>query len=212
MEVNLDKIIKHKLSLEGYLICWCLYNEESSILLNYVNNVNKIPIHIFSNLVSEGWLLWSGDIISSDPSKSGYNLDNIELTEKFSKEVLEVISNKNLTFDECFQQLRDHYPIKAGNSERRLHGDLERCKNLYKTTIIKNGKIDDELHSVILQCINFEINLRSKAKSLEYFQLLATWLSQKTWKLYIEDVEEVIRKNGFVSKKEENSGGFSEDV
>ncbi len=205
MEVNIEKLLKHCLSLEGYFICYSLYNEQETLLENYVRKVNKIPSHIFNKLVTDGWLLYSGNTIKPD-----YNLDNIELTNRFSKDILCVIENKNLTFDECFQQLREHFPIKAGNSERRLHGDLTRCKNLYKTTIIKNGRINEELHSVILQCINFEINLKTKNRSLDYFQLLATWLSQKTWELYKSDVEELIKRNGFVDKK--TIGGFTEDV
>ena len=195
MEVNIEKLIKHCLSLEGYFILFSLYNEEETLLENYVKKVNKIPSHIFNKLVEDGWLLYSGDIV-----KPSYDLTNIELTNRFSKDILCVIENKNLTFDQCFQQLREHFPIKAGNSGRRLQGDLARCTNLYKTTIVKNGRIDEELHSVILQCINFEINLRTKNRSSEYFQLLATWLSQKTWELYKEDVENLIKKNGFVDK------------
>ncbi len=196
MEINLEKLIKHSLNLEGYFILYSLYNQREDLLESYVKKVNKIPSNIFNRLVTDGWLNYSGDKVDIS-----YNLDNIELTERFSKEILMVISNKGLTFDEYFQQLREHFPVKAGNSDRRLHGDLVRCKNLYKTTIVKNGRIDEELHSVILQCVNFEINLRTKNKSLDYFQLLATWLSQRTWELYKEDVEILIKKNGFVDKK-----------
>ena len=204
MEVNLEKLISLSLSLEGFLVLYCLYNEEEANLLKYIVKVNKIPSLIFNKLVSDGWLIYSGDMVKPD-----YNLNNIELTDRFSKEIMEIQPNKvSLSFDECFQQLREHYPIKAGNSERRLHGDLTRCKNLYKTTIVKNGKINEELHSVILQCINFEVNLKTKSRSLDYFQLLATWLSQRTWELYIKDVEELIRKNGFVDKNGENRGNI----
>ncbi len=206
MEVNLEKLIKYSLNIEGFLVLYCIYNEKEVELVKYITKINKIPLLVFNNLVKDGWLLYSGDKVKLD-----YNLTNIELTDRFSKEIMGIQPNKaSLTFDECFQQLREHFPIKAGNSDRRLHGDLARCKNLYKTTIVKNGRINEELHSVILQCINFEINLRTKNRSLEYFQLLATWLSQRTWELYKSDVEELIRKNGFVDKK--SIGGFTEDV
>jgi len=199
MEVNIERLIKFSLSIEGYFICYCLYNEKEDELLRYITKVNKIPSNVFDQLIGGEWITYSG--------KDGkYTVDNIELTERFSRDILMIIPHKNMSFDECFQQLREHYPIIAGNSGRRLHGDLARCINLYKTTIVKNGRINDELHSVILQCVNFEINLRTKNKSLDYFQLLATWLSQKTWELYKDDVENLIKKNGFVDKNRDNDG------
>ena len=207
MEINIDKCLEYKLPFEGFFVLMCLYNDEKDKITNYVVNVNKIPTHVFNLLVKNGYI-----ICSSKSTPILYTLENIELTEKFGKDVLKVIANKNISFDDAFQQLREHYPVKAGNSERRLHGDVARCKKLYQSAIVKNGKVDEELHSTILQCINFEVKLRHKNRSSEYFKLLATWLQQKEWELYIKDVEELIKRDGYVDKKSELGGGFSDEV
>jgi len=192
MQVNIDKLLKLKIPLEAYFILWCIYNEEVDALANYINNNKSIPINIYELLSNDNWLIFTGET---------NDLNNVELTDKFAKEFLGIINyNGTLTFDDAFQQLRDHFPIKAGNSERRLQGNPEKCKNLYKSIIIKNGRIDEALHSLILQCVNYEINLRTKAKSLEYFKLMTTWLNQREWELYKLEVEEIIRKDGFIDK------------
>jgi len=206
MKVDLGKVLSLKLSLEGYFVLYCIYNKEGDILLNYVSNVNKIPSLVFKSLIDDGYLIYFGE-----PSVSPkYNLDNIKLTDKYQKVVLGVTNLKNISFDDAFQQLRDHYPSKAGLSDRRLHSDLIRCQNLYKTAIVKNGVVNEELHSVILQCINYEINLRHKNKSLEYLKMLPTWLSQKDWEMYIDDVEKLIKNGKFIEARVD-SNDYKED-
>lgn len=203
MNIDVDKLIEFKLPLDAWLILICLHNEEQDILKNYVTNVNKIPTKIFKDLINEGWLKTSA-------KDDTFTLDNISITDKFGKEILGISNVSGVTFAEAFEQLRDHYPSQAGKSERRLKGNVARCKTLYQNIITKNGVIDEELHSMILQCINYEIKIRTKNRSLDYFQMLATWLQQRTWEVYLKDVEEEIKKNGSVSK--DTFGGFTTDI
>jgi hypothetical protein len=140
-----------------------------------------------------------------------YTLDNLELTERFGKEVLGVSQKSNLTFDECFQQLREHYPLKTP-SGRRLHHDLERSKRLYKALIFKVGRVDDKLHSLILQCTNFIVKEKTKTNSLEYLKMLPTYLQQQEWTTVQEEVEKMIKNNQYVDKfSQSDSGGNLEN-
>lgn len=184
----------------SYFICICLYNEEQDILVSYINQVDKIYTKDFLFLIDNGY-------IEDVPDNISIKIEDLILTSKFKSDVLGIADVKNITFDVAFEQLREHYPIKAGNTERRLHGDINRCKALYKNAITKNGRIDEELHSVILQCINYEIMIRSKSRSLDYFQLLATWLQQQTYNLYIKDVNDLIKNKGFVDKPNFDNDG-----
>lgn len=186
--------------LYSYFICICLYNEEQDILVSYINQVDKIFTKDFLFLIDNGY-------IEDVPDNNSIKIEDLILTSKFKSDVLGIADVKNITFDVAFEQLREHYPIKAGNTERRLHGDINRCKVLYKNAITKNGRIDEELHSVILQCINYEIMIRSKSRSLDYFQLLATWLQQQTYNLYIKDVNDLIKNKGFVDKPNFDNDG-----
>jgi len=206
MEVNIEKLIELKLSLEGYFILNCLYNEEGNLLERYCkNSIYKIPTRVFEQLKGEGY-------IEVKEGTKDFTLDNMTLTDKFKLEVLGMKDLQATTFDIAFQQLREHYPTKTPNG-RRLHQDLDRCKRLYKGIICPVNKlVDEELHSLILQCVNFIVNQKKKTKSEEYYQLLPTFLQQRNWETVQEDVEELIKRNGFVEKKGENKGGFMEDV
>jgi hypothetical protein len=204
MEVNIDKLISSKLSLEGYFILWCLYNEESGKLTGYCNaSEYKIPTRVFEQLVKDEYIEFKGE--------KDFTLDNMVLTDKFKTDVLGLKDLKATSFDVAFQQLREHYPTVTPNG-RRLHQDVERCKKLYKNVICPLGKVDEELHSMILQCINFILNQKRKDRSLDYLQMLPTFLSQKNWESVMSDVDALIKKNGFVEKKREGSGGFMDDV
>lgn len=202
MNIEVEKLIKFKLPIDAYLVLHCLHNQEGEFLKNYVLNVKKIDTSVFKNLIRDGWL-------KSTSTNDTFTLENIEITNRFANEILKVPNSKNISFDVAFEQLRDHYPTQAGKTGRRLQGDIARCKRLYSNTIMSNGIINEELHSTILQCINFEIKIRTNKGSLDYFQMLATWLQQKTWELYVKDVEQQIKKDGFVSG---DTNGFTTDI
>jgi hypothetical protein len=205
MKEVVERCITHKISIVQYMICYLLYNDEQAQLVNYCVNNLKIETKEFLWLIDEGYL-------EEVKNRKLIEINDLVLTNKFASEILKIVDTKNITFETAFNQLRDHYPVKAGNSERRLQGDVERCKRLYKNIIIKNGKLDEELHSVILQCINYEIKMKTKSKSLEYFKLLTTWLHQKEYELYYDDVINIIKKSGAVDKESGNGNGFVEDV
>lgn len=203
MEIDVDKLIELKIPLDGWLVLWTLHNEEQDVLSNYVNNVNKIPTKIFKDLINEGWL----ETTSTDDT---FTLQNINITDKFSKEILGIVPTNGLTFSEAFEQLRDTYPTKAGTSERRLQGNVARCKSLYEKIIMKGNVLDEELHQEILLCIHYEIKTKTKTRSLEYFKMLATWLQQREWELYIDEVRKLVKDNGGITPQ--TNSGFTKDV
>ncbi len=198
MNEIIERCIKYRINLYQYFILNSLYNEEGYKIVDYCINVDKIPTKDFLYLIDNGYLEEVKD-------RKLIEINDLILTDKFASEILKIANTKNITFDVAFNQLREHFPTKAGNSERRLQGEVERCKRLYKSTIVKNGKLDEELHSVILQCINYEVRVKTKSRSMEYFKLLATWLSKEEWRLYYDDVVEIIKKEGSVGGNTDNS-------
>lgn len=197
MHIDVEKMINLGLSLESLFVLHCLHNEGREYLLKYSKEVNKFQTKMFLDLIKEGW-------IKSTAVDNVFTFDNIELTEKYQSEYLNIKIVKGITFETAFEQLREHYPIKAGNSERRLQGDVARCKRLYQNVVVQHGMVNEELHSEILQCVDYEKRVRAKDRSSEYFQMLATWLQQKTWELYLNDVKNLILKNGSIG----NSSNF----
>lgn len=204
MKEVIERCIANKINLYGYFILNSLYNEEGSKIVEYCLNVDKILTRDFLWLIDNKYLEEVKD-------RKSIEINDLILTNKFASEILKIANTRNITFDVAFDQLKEHFPIKAGNSERRLQGNVDKCKNLYKATIVKNSVVDEELHSVILQCINYEIKTRIKGRNLDYFQLLETWIRQKTWQLYYDDVIEIIKKSGSVNRGSVDNGDEGEN-
>lgn len=204
MKEVVERCLSHKIDLYAYMVLYLLYNEESEKIVEYCISVDKINTKSFLWLIDNGYL-------EEVKNRKLIEISDLILTDKFSSEILKITNTKNITFKQAFEQLRDHYPTKAGNSERRLQGQVDKCKVYYKNIIVKNGILDEELHSVILQCINYEIKMKTKSRSLEYFKLLTSWLNQREYELYYDDVIDIIKKNGAVDKGNSNNG-FVEDV
>lgn len=199
MEVNIERLIEGKMNLEGYFVCWALYNNEENLLERYCKAItNKIPTSIFKTLVNDGYLIFNGE-------GETFTLTNIELTDKFKLEILKLKDAPiGISFDQAFEQLREHYPTKRPNGSR-LHQNLERCRKLYEKAVVGPlGRVDEELHATILQCVNFTVNEKMKTRSLDYLQLLPTYLEQKNWEPVMEDVVNLIKKEGYVEQKDEN--------
>lgn len=204
MKEVIERCINSGINLYQYFILNSLYNEEGSKIVQYCISVEKILTKDFIYLIDKGYLEEVKD-------RKSIEINDLILTDKFASEILKIANTGNITFDVAFDQLREHFPTKAGNSERRLQGNVDKCKNLYRATIVKNSIVDEELHSVILQCINYEIKTRIKGRNLDYFQLLETWIRQKTWQLYYDDVIEIIKKSGSVDRGSVDNGGDGEN-
>lgn len=195
MEVDINRLIGLGLTIKQYMVLYLKYNDNQDILNTYENNIE------IDDYVSgvEYQLLY----------KKGYLDDKYELTDKFKAEVLKVPKvDNNITFEEAFEQLREHYPTKVigpNRGVRRLQSDIDRCKKLYKKIIIDNyGDIDIKKHQFILQCIDFEVIERKRGKNEAYWQLLPTYLNQRGWELVEEDVKKLIEKNGTIINTSED--------
>jgi len=92
-----------------------------------------------------------------------------------------------------FAELLEAYPKKTPNG-RRLHGNKDNCKKKYNNLIKKNP----ELHPIILKCILAELEDRYIHNSTNYWKMLQTYINQKGWELYEDDIKD--------SGKEENYG------
>ena len=202
--MNINKLLLLKLPLEGYFILDCLYREEEELLRQYATTVQTISTKVFDNLVKDGWLE-----TTKEKKEDPYTLKNISVTDKFKNEVMDKLNN-GMTFDDVFDALRKQYPAEAGKSGRKLKGNTARCKVLYKNTIVKDGVIDIDLHEHIIKCLLLEIKTRTTKGNLDYLQMFQTWLSQKSWEVYSEDVKEVLKKGLEVT--DDANTGFTEDI
>lgn len=83
------------------------------------------------------------------------------------------------------------YPIKSG--DRRLHDQVDKCKNKYVSYIIKTG-----VHEEIMLGLNNEYKARrNAAKKGAFFaewKMMSSYLNQKAWMLYVDYEEDVGNK------------------
>lgn len=200
MEVDINRLIGLGLSIEEYMILYLLHNDNRDILDSYNNNIGFGEDRYLSDILED--LDIKGYITNNEEGES-------VCTDKFSKEVLKIPQvNSNITFEEAFEQLREHYPTKVigpNRGVRRLQSDIDRCKKLYKKIIIDNyGDIDIKKHQFILQCVDFEVIERKRGKNEAYWQLLPTYLNQRGWELVEEDVKKLMEKNGTIINTSED--------
>jgi hypothetical protein len=182
ISVDLNKLYTNKLKIEEWFILYCLVNKEEEILVKYVYSCGTINSQVFYNLRDSGFIVLKDAL--------NCTFDSISVTE-ITKNMFNV--QDNAPFDVCFRELLSTYPNsvkRITGGTRRLHNDLVRCKKLYKSCLVNNG-IDIELHKKILLCVQKYYREHLKDNKQEFMQLLATFLSQRTWEQYINEVSNI---------------------
>lgn len=193
-ECDVGLLIENSISIEQYFVMYYIYTDNYSLLMKYVKSCGKISTSLFKTLVLNGYL----EQVENDD----FNKDSLRLTDKFELNFIKSVNK--IDFETCFQQFWDHYPnlVKQGLDKRYLRVDKEVCKNLYKRIIIgKGGSIDLALHSLILQCINYEVKDKKRGGSMIYMRNSSTWLRNKSWEPYKDEVEKIIFKGGAVGQQ-----------
>lgn len=180
INVDLNKLYQNKLKLEDYFILYCLVNEDHESLVQYTTNCGGIETNRFYRLRDSGFIILEDEI----------NITFSSIKTTLSTKTLFNVHN-NTHFDTCFKELLANYPTsvkRMTGGVRRLHNDLPRCKKLYKLCLVSFGNIDIDLHRKILLCVQMYHREHLKDNKQEFMQLLATFLHQKTWEQYINEV------------------------
>ncbi len=176
-EKLIEKLIGLGLSIEQYLGLYLIYIGNSNLYNTYRNK-----FYVQGSILLDNKLM-------------GYINDSNEITPKFEQEFKEFLQTKeDEPFIEIFKELKKHYPVKveAGKSVRRLHSNPDKCKKLYKKILTgPGGKLDLEKHKHILKCIDFETIERKKGRKEEFWQLMPTYLHQRSWELVEEDLSKI---------------------
>jgi hypothetical protein len=181
ISVDLNKLYANKLKLEDYFILFCLVNEEEELLVKYTTNCGGIDTNSFQRLRNSGFIVLTNEI--------NITFSSIKITNQ-TKELFNVQDNTD--FDTLFKELLSTYPNsvkRVTGGTRRLHNDLVRCKKLYKASLVSSKNID--LHKKILLCIQLYYREHLKDNKQEFMQLLATFLSQRTWEQYLNEVTKI---------------------
>lgn len=187
-KLDISKVIESGLSFDAYLILYCLHKNNEELLVAYITKCNKINLSVFHQLTTDGY-------ISMVDSTEVY-FHTIELTKK--GELLFDSQNGCMpSGDVDFEEFRNNYPavVKEGYKVRRLHSNLKRCKQLYSKLL------EETTHDVLCKCARLYAKEAERSGSKMYMKALETWLNQRDYQQYLNDVE-----------VPEMEGGFSHDI
>jgi hypothetical protein len=161
IEINLDKLSELSLSPDEFVYL-TLLSRGAVDSLQLKLNIN------FEELQTNGWV------------KLGEEGKAI-LRDKF-------VSSTVDNFTRMWHDLLSRYPIKvsSGNGIRLLRAKdpsskaNEKAKQKYQKIV----KTDVIKHNFIMQCLERELDIRRRANSLGYMQMLETWLNNHSWEKY----------------------------
>jgi hypothetical protein len=183
INVDIEMLISNKLKLEEYFILFCLVNNDEDLLVRYITECGTIDTNSFRKLRESGFIILTDEV--------NITFNSVKITAQTEK----LFGSKNsIEFDLLFQEVLATYPSKVKRltgGTRRLHNDLVRCKKNYRLTVVHNGVINLDLHKKIILCIQLYYREHLKDNKQEFMQLLATFLSQKTWEQYLSDLNNV---------------------
>lgn len=94
--------------------------------------------------------------------------------------IKELLPQKDL-----FEELWNAYPKETPNG-RKLKEKKDATRKLYRKLVDKNPS----LHSSVLELLQKEIQHRNKTGQAEYFHNIYSWVKDKAWEVYEEEVVE----------------------
>jgi len=188
-EININTLLELKLGFEAYFVLYCVHAKDKQLITNYTTQCKKINTDIFKQLQSDGYL----EIANHTGEHIYFEL--LSLANKGSKLFCE--SGNAFDLEKQFGEFRACYPmmVKEGFKTRRLHGNLSRCKKLYEKLLMETT------HDILCKTAKLYTNEKFKSGEQIYMQDLGTWLHQKNYLLYIDDLN-----------KPEEEANFTDDI
>jgi len=187
ININITELISLKLNLEGYLVLYCLYHKEKTLLRKYTTSCRKIDTEVFQELQKEEFITIannSGNLYYESLSLTDKGSQSVEAVSKDSKP-LESDSNLKVSHD-GFTSFRSIYPntVRRGEEKRQLHTDLERSEKLYNKLLLETT------HDILCKAAKAYHEEHIKRNSEIFMKALPTWLNQKVYLAYIDNLEE----------------------
>lgn len=186
LSVDVELLLELGISLESYFVLQCLNDKNNTLLIEYITKCGLFKKEHFFKLKDKEYIT----ILNSN----NITLDGIKLTSK-GLSLFTTDTSKIEPISKYFDELRNNYPKivpSEGGVPRRLHGDLPRCRKLYSKILLEDNKVNIDLHNQIIKAINKQVVEYTKGKRLTYMHNLATYLQQKNYMEYIEDLDSKI--------------------
>lgn len=176
-EVNITTLIEKKLGFEAYFVLYCLFTNDYTLLSSYITNCKSIPTAIYEQIRTAGYVTYD-----TKDGKIYFELLSLTALGK------SLFDNRNpIQAENQFDEFRKHYPssvkVPGRTVPRRLHGDLVRCRKIYKALMMETT------HDILCKAADLYHYEKQKSNSEHFMQDLATWLHQKNYQQYLEDID-----------------------
>jgi|GEM_PF-6019738 len=176
IEVDFDFLIKHKLTIEQYMLCYVLQLDKDSvvdgervkrkdghpvaIIYRYTENVKPMESDEMNDLIDRGFVRKTGDRLVPD---------QLEITDKFKQEVFNHWSN----FEQLFNIYPDRIsfgPGKHSASLKSLDRPMEEVAEYYTKLVRTNKK-----HKKILKIVQWAKEKDIIRKGIQKFIYSRDW-------------------------------------
>lgn len=180
--INFDTLLRTGLGVNQFTFLTLLKHNKSNLFEEYRSQEKSIgrmtSMEIIEDLIDKGWLL---RIDNSEHGKKDARFSNFKVTDKFNE--LVDVNNTDI-----IQELKDAYPKKTPSGNRvNLQQDSDKWIPKYLKAIGDNK----DLHNIVLKCIEAEKINRKKTKAEEYWALLTTYVNNRRWEVYINNIDNI---------------------
>jgi hypothetical protein len=192
----IETLISHNLSLEGFLVLYCLYHNKPDLLKDYTTECRKIDTEVFNDLERK-------NLIKIKENVTHIYYEFLSLTDDGNRLCGLLSFNKSLsrrelhTSESNFDIFRKSYPsvVRSNGEIRRLHGNPKRCKKLYDKLLMETT------HDILCRCAELYHEEHKQANKLLFMQNLETWLNKKMYTTYLEELEKNVNfsKNDIIT-------------
>lgn len=185
-DISIDELLKLKLGFEEYFILYCRSRGDKLLMLTYVNQCKPIDTKVFKALEAKGLI----SIMFNENDENVY-FENISLTEDGKAIFTKRLSSYEVS--RLFKEFRTNYPSlvrdpRTNKVTRRLHGNPNRCIDLYRKALEEGTSHDD-----MCKCARVYAKEKRDSNSENFMKALETWLNQKDYLMYVDekDVEAI---------------------
>jgi hypothetical protein len=171
LNINCSILLDSKITAHQYLLCYFISKGNIEYLQTYLSNTKSLD-SIHKDLA---YLKDIGFILDSNET----NTDNINYSKICTTANFNSLTEEGDYFDELVMK----YPfmvVRPDGNQDFLRTNLDTTRLLYNRAT-KNNK---GLHDIIIKCLVYEVEEKTRTGKLCYMKRLPKWLEAQEWKNY----------------------------
>jgi len=168
LQVDVKDLINNRITSDQYLIAQLLIDNETELLQQFINIYSNEELKTLFDRMGRTGLV----INNNNPGEM--NILKLIVSPSFKN-----MSAEGDFFDEFLLSFPPSITRPDGTKDY-LRTDVTRCRRSY-TKITKNKYV---VHKHILDCLRFEVIIRTREGNLQYMKRLPKWLISEEWKVY----------------------------